>query len=42
MFLLPPRICSLTITTNIVRVIDKGEGRHIAEANSPILIDLNE
>lgn len=31
-----------TTSTNLVRVIDKGEGRHVAEANSPILIDLNE
>ena len=31
-----------TTSTSLVRVIDKGEGRHIAEANSPILIDLNE
>ena len=29
-------------STNLVRVIDKGEGCHVAEANSPILIDLNE
>jgi len=31
-----------TTATDLVRVIDEGEGRHIAEANSPILIDLNE
>lgn len=31
-----------TTSTSLVRVIDKGEGRHIAEANSPILINLNE
>ena len=31
-----------TTSTSLVRVIDKCEGRHIAEANSPILIDLNE
>ena len=31
-----------TTSTSLVRVIDKGEGRHIAEANSPILIDLSE
>ena len=31
-----------TTSTDLVRVIDEGEGRHIAEANSPILIDLNE
>ena len=31
-----------TTSTNLVRVIDKCEGRHLAEANSPILIDLNE
>ena len=31
-----------TTSTALVRVIDEGDGRHIAEANSPILIDLNE
>ena len=31
-----------TTSTSLVRVIDRGEGRHLAEANSPIMIDLNE
>jgi DNA segregation ATPase FtsK/SpoIIIE-like protein len=31
-----------TTSANLVRVIDTGEGRHVAEANNPILIDLNE
>ena len=31
-----------TTSANLVRVIDKGEGRHVAEANSQILINLNE
>jgi len=31
-----------TTGTSLVRVIDKGEGRHLAEANSAILIDRNE
>ena len=31
-----------TTSTNLVRVIDRCDGRHVAEANSPILIDLNE
>lgn len=35
-------VCDDDGTTSLVRVIDEGDGRHVAEANSPILIDLNE
>ena len=31
-----------TTSANLVRVIDKFDGPHVADANSPILIDLNE